>query len=79
MGNSVVIHCSFNFLFLRIKGTGKYIPKSAVDFESGPKPVEAGTGLPLVLIFLTFLYRHLELKSSKYCAKNFNKKTLVTL
>ena len=30
-------------------GSGKYIPKSAVDFESGPKPVEKETGLPLVV------------------------------
>ena len=28
---------------------GKYIPKSRVDFDSGPKPVERETGLPVVV------------------------------
>jgi hypothetical protein len=33
-----------------------YIPKSAIDFESGPKPVEARTGLPLVGTFSNRLF-----------------------
>jgi len=33
----------------RIKGSGKYIPKSSVDFDSGPKPVERESGLPVVV------------------------------
>jgi leucyl-tRNA synthetase len=33
----------------RIKGSGKYIPKSSVNFDSGTKPVERESGLPVVV------------------------------
>jgi leucyl-tRNA synthetase len=34
--------------YFRVKGSGKYVPRSSVEFTADQKPIETGTGLPLV-------------------------------